>query len=254
MKNYSKSVSKTSLNFQVSASSLGYHSGSIGHSQSGILGHGYSGASLHGSGAVEHGNSGYLDYSSGEGHHSATIVKPVVKHGEPVVTKSFFIHQAPEEPKGSVHVVEKEHVVHPRKHYNIVFVKAPGGGSSSINNNNVNVYPQTEEKTIVYVLTGKSGQVSVNNNGDVHIPQPKAPSKPEVVFVKYNNEADAQRAISDIQSEFLKIFIEFSSNIRFFSDQYNNQKDASVSIVGNSYGNKGGTPTHTEVIQKAQGI
>lgn len=164
---------------------------------------------------MEQGHSGYLDYSSGGGHHTTTIVKPVIKHGEPVITKSFFIHKAPKAPEDSVHVVEKEHVVHPRKHYNIVFVKAPTGGSSSINNNNVNVYPQTEEKTIVYVLTGKNNQVKVHDNGDINVPPPNPPSKPEVIFVKYNGEEDAHRVISDIQSEFFNFHPFFVSHANF---------------------------------------
>lgn len=128
-------------------------------------------------------------------------MKPVIKHGPAIVTKSFFVHQAPEEKESHLEVVEKEHYVHPRKHYNIVFVKAPPAGGKTISNNNVNVYPETEEKTIVYVLTGRNDAVHVHNNGDFKAPEPKPPSKPEVVFVKYNDEADAQRAISDIQSK-----------------------------------------------------
>jgi hypothetical protein len=55
---------------------------------------------------------------------------------------------------------------------------------------------QNEEKTVVYVLLGKDEHQS---NSIHSLPKPRPPSKPEVVFVKYNNEFDAQRAISDIQ-------------------------------------------------------
>lgn len=48
-------------------------------------------------------------------------------------------------------------------------------------------------------MVGRNDGATVDENGEIQLPQPKPPSKPEVVFVKYNNEAEAQRAISDIQ-------------------------------------------------------
>lgn len=152
-------------------------------------------------GTIEQGNSGFLDYTSGEKHKPVTIVKPVIKQGPPIVSKSFFIHKSSEEPEESVQIVEEEHEVRPRKHYNIVFVKVPPSGGQTISNNNVHLLPPTEEKTIVYVLSGKKNQVKANDHGDLNIPTPKPPNKPEVVFVKYNGEEDAHRIISDIQSE-----------------------------------------------------
>lgn len=151
-------------------------------------------------GTIEQGNSGFLDYTSGENYKPVTIVKPVIKQGPPIVSKSFFIHKAPEEPVDSIQIVEKEHEVRPRKHYNIVFVKAPPSGGQAISNNNVHLFPQTEEKTIIYVLSGKQNHVKVNL-GNLNIPAPKPPNKPDVIFVKYNGEEDAHRIITDIQSE-----------------------------------------------------
>jgi hypothetical protein len=178
--------------------------GSVGFGGVGSSFGGGSGSSFGGGGGaatLEHGQSGYLDYSSGSaGGGVARFVKPVIRHGEPVVSKSFFVHEAPEEgATRGLEVEEKEHIVHPRKHYNIIFVKTPLAGGSSVRSNNVNVFPENEEKTIVYVLTGRNDGIDVDSNGEIQLPQPKTPSKPEVVFVKYNNEADAQRAISDIQ-------------------------------------------------------
>jgi hypothetical protein len=175
---------------------------------------GYGAAISSGPASLQPGNSGYLDYSTGGSNGPATIVKPVVHEGEPVVSKSFFVHEAPvEEPEG-VLVQEKPHIVHPRKHYNVIFIKTPLAGGSSISNNNVNVFPENEEKTIVYVLTGRNDAVATDGSPDIQLPPPRPPTKPEVVFVKYNNEQDAQRAISEIQAN------------------YNNQQGASVSILG----------------------
>jgi hypothetical protein len=84
-----------------------------------------------------------LDYSSGSsGGGVARIVKPVIRHGEPVVTKSFFVHAAQDEEARGVQVEEREHVVRPRKHYNVVFIKTPLAGGSSVSSNNVNVFPE----------------------------------------------------------------------------------------------------------------
>ncbi len=63
-------------------------------------------------------------------------------------------------------------------------------------------------------MNGRNDGHQVDDNGDIVVPEPKPPSKPEVVFVKYNNEADAQRAISEIQTN------------------YNNQQGATVSVIG----------------------
>lgn len=71
------------------------------------------------------------------------------------------------------------------------------------------IFPEIEEKTIIYVLTGRNDRVQNNENREIQLPQPKAPSKPEVVFIKYNSEIDAQRAISDIQSKFSFKFEKF---------------------------------------------
>lgn len=187
-------------------------------------------------GLLETGQSGFIDYSSGSASAGTHVIKPVIKHGVPIVTKSFFIHEAPVEEAKHVEVIEKEHVVRPRKHFNIVFVKAPASGSKTINKNNVNVFPQNEEKTIVYVLTGRNDGVEVNEHEDIQVPEPKPPSKPEVVFVKYDNEEDVQKAISDIKSELCLCEQPFQTFNNFFdsTDKYEGEEDASVSFVGST--------------------
>jgi hypothetical protein len=59
--------------------------------------------------------------------------------------------------------------------------------------------PQSEEKTIVYVLSKKPE--GITEDGD--IPSPPAPvtTKPEVFFVKYKTQQEADGAISNIQGK-----------------------------------------------------
>jgi hypothetical protein len=144
----------------------------------------------------------------------APNVRPVVVPGEPVITKSYYVHAAPEDDEPEI--INRQHVVRPRKHYNIVFVKAPSPKYSP--GSNVNIFPENEEKTIVYVLLGKGEGPQVDGNGELVLPPQKPPSKPEVVFVRYNNEQEAQRAISDIQNS------------------YNTQQGPQLSILGGENG------------------
>lgn len=187
------------LNLEIFLSGAGLRVGSQSSASS------TSGASSNvGSANIQTLESGYLDYSTGGSQVSGgKIIRPKIVHGEPIVSKAFFLHETVAEEPTNLEVEEREHVVRPRKHYNIVFVKAPGAGGSSISGGSVNVFPENEQKTIVYVLTGRNDGVTVNENGEIQLPEPKAPTKPEVVFVKYNSEDDATRAISDIQSKII---------------------------------------------------
>ncbi len=105
------------------------------------------------SGQVVQGQSGYVDYSSGgSAGGPSRIVKPVVVPGEPIVSKSFFVHAAPEESGPGVEIEERHQIVRPRKHYNIVFIKAPSAGGDTISNTNVNVIPEVINHKIDNVL------------------------------------------------------------------------------------------------------
>ncbi|KAL4717570.1 hypothetical protein ACJJTC_000719 [Scirpophaga incertulas] len=112
------------------------------------------------------------------------------------VYKHFYVHAAPEEteqqrPRNPVALPA------PQKHYKIIFIKTPTeyGGTTQY----VQVQPQTEEKTIVYVLVNKPEITQ-----DVAIPklETKLPSKPEVYFVKYNSKEDSQAVINNIVNDF----------------------------------------------------
>jgi Domain of unknown function (DUF243) len=90
--------------------------------------------------------------------------------------------------------------VSPQKHYKIIFIKAPAGGNSYAGSNAA-VFPQNEEKTIVYVLSKKPENI-VGDNGELPTPPPAVTSKPEVFFVKYKTQQEADGAISQIQESF----------------------------------------------------
>jgi hypothetical protein len=178
--------------------------GNFGSSSGGYSGAGgYAGGSSGGSfgagggGGLTQGQTQVIDISSG-GSSGSVVYKPVVKQGPPQISKSFYVHEAPEE-AANVEVREKEILVRPQKHYKIIFIKAPSGGSS-VAGGSAAIFPQSEEKTIVYVLSRKPE--GITEDGD--IPSPPAPvtTKPEVFFVKYKTQQEADGAISNIQESF----------------------------------------------------
>lgn len=96
-----------------------------------------------GSAQVVNSESGFLDFASGGGEASAAkVIRPVIKTGEPVISKSYYLHAAPDDEEVGVDFEEREHIVRPRKHYNIVFIKAPAGVGNSFSSSNVNVFPE----------------------------------------------------------------------------------------------------------------
>lgn len=110
----------------------------------------------------------------------------------PIVTKHFYFHAAPEDPeeRAGPRFVQ---VGRSRKNYKVIFIKAPTYGSSQ---QIVPIVPQNEEKTIVYVLSKKP-----SFNQEVQLPEQPVtePSKPEVFFIKYKNQEEAQKAQQQIQ-------------------------------------------------------
>ncbi|XP_073816462.1 uncharacterized protein [Musca autumnalis] len=112
------------------------------------------------------------------------------------ITKRFFIHSAPEE-EG----VEVQHhdiaVGTPRKNLNVVFVKAPAEKQQKVQ---VRITPAVnEEKTAVYVLTKKADAPIVESI----VEEPSTTtSKPEVAFIKYRTNEEAEHAQRHILAEY----------------------------------------------------
>lgn len=99
-----------------------------------LIGFGSSGSSNFGgnlnsasTGGVHQGQSQVLDFS-GSSNGGNRAYKTVIKQGEPIITKHFYVHAAPEEEEQAVQV--KEQIVRPQKHYKIIFIKAPSSGVS----------------------------------------------------------------------------------------------------------------------------
>lgn len=115
---------------------------------------------------------------------------------EPIVTKHFYVHAAPEEP---------DEETGPRfiplgqsqKTYKIIFIKAPTYSSKS---QVIPVLPQNQEKTIIYVLSKKP---EFDQTVSLPGPTPTEPSKPEVFFVKYKTQEEADRAQKQIQGNYI---------------------------------------------------
>lgn len=173
--------------------------------------------------------------SSGQSYDTAQQQLP------PIVTKHFYVHAAPEEPeeRAGPRFVQ---IGRARKNYKVIFIKAPTYGSSS---QIIPILPQNEEKTIVYVLSKKP-----ELNQEIQLPEQPVtePSKPEVFFIKYKNQEEAQKAQQQIQSGFLYLmksvyrFLTDSSFIPFLSiaqyetanaDQLASQQASIGGITGN---------------------
>lgn len=118
----------------------------------------------------------------------------------PSVHKQFITVAAPEDNES---LERTKHLVigRPQKNYRVVFIKAPS--SSNANVKLSAEYAPQEEKTVIYVLSKKDSSLEV---GDIATPAPSVPSKPEVFFIKYKTEEEAQHAQKHIQGN---LFINF---------------------------------------------
>lgn len=103
------------------------------------------------------GQSKTIDLTGGSSGGRRVVYKPVIKQGEPIITKNFYVvsilifkikmeineiyqHAAPEDDE-DVQVEERVQVVRPQKSYKIIFIKAPTA-ASSYNAANYPIYPQ----------------------------------------------------------------------------------------------------------------
>ncbi|XP_067616881.1 mediator of RNA polymerase II transcription subunit 12 [Eurosta solidaginis] len=116
-----------------------------------------------------------------------------------LVTKDIYVHVAPEEHEEQQYQRPVLPPPPPRKHYRIVFIKAP---TQKINKAAVHVNQvATEEKTIIYVLTRKPDPIDFEAAYQ-EAAAPKQPSKPEVYFIKYRTQEEAQHAQQTIQAQY----------------------------------------------------
>ena len=97
----------------------------------------------------------------------------------PLVTKNVYVHLPPDDEEG-VHQPQVIQPQAPRKHYKLIFIKAPEPPRYTAPI--IPPTPQDEHKTLVYVLVKRPEE-----QPQIELPSvaPTEPSKPEVYFIKY---------------------------------------------------------------------
>ncbi|EDW58460.2 uncharacterized protein Dvir_GJ14291 [Drosophila virilis] len=116
----------------------------------------------------------------------------------PVVSKDIYVHVPPAEEPEERYPQPVLPVGPPRKHYRIVFIKAP---TPSVSKAAVRVQQApVEEKTIIYVLTKKPDPLELQTAIEEAAPKPI--SKPEVFFIKYKTQEEAAHAQRTIQAQY----------------------------------------------------
>lgn len=84
----------------------------------------------------------------------------------------------------------------PRKHYKIIFIKAPS--APSITQQIAQAQAQSQEKTLIYVLVKKPEDITIGSGPSA---APALPvSKPEVYFIKYKTQKEQAAAGVDFSS------------------------------------------------------
>ncbi|XP_030755047.1 vegetative cell wall protein gp1 [Sitophilus oryzae] len=114
---------------------------------------------------------------------------PPTEYGAPapgIVQKHVYVHVPPpekEQPKPRKPI----EVAPAQKHYKIIFIKAPTPPTPTAPV--IPVQPQNEEKTLVYVLVKKPEEAPEIT---IPTPAPTQPSKPEVYFIRYKTQKEAE--------------------------------------------------------------
>lgn len=105
--------------------------------------------------------------------------------GQTIVQKHIYVHVPP--PDDEQEIRQQQQIAQtPRKHYKIIFIKAPS--APSITQQAIAAQAQSQEKTLIYVLVKKPEEISF----DAPAAQPAlAPTKPEVYFIKYKTQKEA---------------------------------------------------------------
>ncbi|XP_055384182.1 uncharacterized protein LOC129613891 [Condylostylus longicornis] len=166
------------------AANLGGHGAGGGSGFGGFVGGGNFagfGGSAVGSNGFSGGNAGFIGH--GGAHQN-------------LITKQFFIHSAPEE-QDEVGGDKVINLGPGRKHYRVVFIKAPHQG---VQGGRVRfIAPANEEKTVIYVLSKKTDLADIA--ADVQQAHTE-PTKPDVFFIKYKTPEEAAHAQRQIQAQY----------------------------------------------------
>lgn len=118
--------------------------------------------------------------------------------GASLVSKDIYVHVPPVDDAEERYPQPQLPVPPPRKHYRIVFIKAP---TPAVSKAALRVkQAPVEEKTIIYVLTKKPDPIDLQTA--IEEAAPKQISKPEVFFIKYKTQEEAAHAQRTIQGEY----------------------------------------------------
>ncbi|KAG5881500.1 hypothetical protein JTB14_001644 [Gonioctena quinquepunctata] len=114
---------------------------------------------------------------------------------EQEVNRQLFFYSAPEDPEPVRTRINIAPATPSKKNVKYIFIKAPT--APSVGPVEIAAPPQNEEKTVVYVLVKKpeeEQQIYVKSQDPTEAP------KPEVFFIKYKDQKEAEEAISKVQS------------------------------------------------------
>ncbi|XP_016973935.1 uncharacterized protein DDB_G0285291 [Drosophila rhopaloa] len=118
-----------------------------------------------------------------------------------IVTKDIYIHSAPEETEELRQDEPQLESVPIRKNYRIVFIKAPSQNLKYTAAALKRAQSSNEEKTVIYVLSKKPDLTEIQQQLQVTQSEAKV-HKPEVYFIKYKTQEEAQRAQQEIQAQY----------------------------------------------------
>lgn len=135
-------------------------------------------------------SSGAVDVLNGQLGH---VIRETFANAplDPSVEKHIYVHVPPEDLEESYHQqhVAQNHLTAPaQKHYKIIFIKAPSAPAPNYGQLTA-LAPQTEEKTLVYVLVKKPDEPSLEQIQQIQQSSYKS-SKPEVYFIKYKTRKE----------------------------------------------------------------
>ncbi|XP_017081779.1 uncharacterized protein LOC108115043 [Drosophila eugracilis] len=124
------------------------------------------------------------------GHHS--------QPQQQLISKDIYVHVPPADEPEIGYPQSVLPPAPPRKHYRIVFIKTPTP-SATKTALRIKEAP-VEEKTIIYVLTKKTDPLDLQTA--IEKIAPKQISKPEVFFIKYKTQEEAEHAQRTIQAQY----------------------------------------------------
>ncbi|XP_001359625.3 putative mediator of RNA polymerase II transcription subunit 12 [Drosophila pseudoobscura] len=134
-------------------------------------------------------------------HQPQQIVQTQYVQRPAIVTKDIYIHSAPDETEEIRQDEPQLDSLPIRKNYRIVFIKAPSQNLKYTAAALKRAQSSNEEKTVIYVLSKKPDLTEIQQQLQVTQTESKV-HKPEVYFIKYKTQEEAQRAQQEIQAQY----------------------------------------------------